>query len=287
MENNKLILAGSGYMGDAILKQIENHRHGLSIIELARTEKKRSGKIKSIKIDFDNIQENMDYIDNSKIIYMAPPDNNSKKDTRIEKFLHNIERYKIIRFIYVSTSGVYGNCHGEVVVEKKMVNPSTDRAKRRVDAEQQITKFCEERGIDLVILRVPGIYGKDRLPMKRIDASEPLIIEEQSRVTNLIHVEDLSRIAIRALNINIDGTEIVNVSDGTAIKTTLYYEIIYKVLKKKLPNYITFDDALKCYDPNRISFLKESRILNTEKMDRLFPDCIEYRHIEEGIKASL
>ena len=123
--------------------------------------------------------------------------------------------------------------------------------------------------------------------MKRIDASEPLIIEEQSRVTNLIHVEDLSRIAIKALNINIDGTEIVNVSDGTAIKTTLYYEIIYKVLKKKLPKYITFDDALKCYDANRISFLKESRILNTEKMDRLFPDCIEYRHIEEGIKASL
>ena len=79
----------------------------------------------------------------------------------------------------------------------------------------------------------------------------------------------------------------MNVSDGTAIKTTLYYEIIYKVLKKKLPNYITFDDALKCYDANRISFLKESRILNTEKMDRLFPDCIEYRHIEEGIKASL
>ena len=287
MENNKLILAGSGYMGDAILKQIENHRHGLSIIELARTEKKRAGKIKSIKIDFDNIQESMDYINNSKVIYMAPPDNTSNKDTRIEKFLHNVGGYKIIRFIYVSTSGVYGNCHGEVVVEKKMVNPSTDRAKRRVDAEQQITKFCEERGIDLVILRVPGIYGKNRLPMKRIDASEPLIIEEQSRVTNLIHVEDLSRIAIKALNINIDGTEIVNVSDGTAIKTTLYYEIIYKVLKKKLPKYITFADALKCYDANRISFLKESRILNTEKMDRLFPDCIEYRHIEEGIKASL
>ena len=91
MENNKLILAGSGYMGNAILKQIESREHELSIIELARTEKKRSGKIKSIKIDFDNIQENMDYIDNSKIIYMAPPDNNSKKDTRIEKFLHNIE----------------------------------------------------------------------------------------------------------------------------------------------------------------------------------------------------
>ena len=287
MENNKLILAGSGYMGDAILKQIENHQHELSIIELARTEKKRAGKIKSIKIDFDNIQESMDYINNSKVIYMAPPDNTSNKDTRIEKFLHNVERYKIIRFIYVSTSGVYGNCHGEVVVEEKTVNPSTDRAKRRVDAEQQVTKFCEDRGIELIILRVPGIYGKNRLPMKRIDASEPLIIEEQSRVTNLIHVEDLSRIAIRALNINIDGTEIVNVSDGTAIKTTLYYETIYKVLKKRLPNYITFDDALKCYDAKRISFLKESRVLNTEKMDRLFPDCIEYRHIEEGIKASL
>ena len=287
MKKTNLVLAGSGYLGNEIIKQLNEIKHSFSIIELSRTKKLKGNLARSIQIDFDNIIKEIDYVDDSKIIYMAPPNRSTKKDTRIRNFLEKIEHHKIDRFIYVSTSGVYGNCNGESVSESNKINPLTDRAKRRVDAEQQLTKFCENLKINLVILRVPGIYGKDRLPMKRINDCEPLIRMEESRTTNLIHVSDLARITIKSLDVKISGTEIVNVSDGTAIKTTKYYEEIYNLLEKKLPQYITFDDALRKYDKKRLSFLKESRVLNTTKMNKLFPNCIRYKMIRDGIKASL
>ena len=287
MKKTNLILAGSGYMGNEIIKQFSEYKHSYSITELSRSRKIRNSRIRSIQVDFDNIVQDMSYIDDCKIIYMAPPGGSTYKDTRIKNFLHKIKIYKINRVIYISTSGVYGNCNGERVSEKKKVNPLTDRAKRRVDAEEQVTKFCGKLDIELIILRVPGIYGKDRLPMKRINDAEPLIKMEESRTTNLIHVSDLARIAIESLDIDIHEKETINISDGTAIKTTKYYEEIYNALEKKLPLYITFNEAINSYGEKRLSFLKESRILDTTKMKKLFPNCIKYKLIKDGIKASL
>jgi nucleoside-diphosphate-sugar epimerase len=92
---------------------------------------------------------------------------------------------------------------------------------------------------------------------------------------------------IKALELKNKETEIVNVSDGRAVKTTEYYEIIYKALNIKLPEYISYEQAISMYDEKRASFLKESRVLDITKMKRLFPDCIKYENLEDGIKESL
>ena len=83
---------------------------------------------------------------------------------------------------------------------------------------------------------------------------EPLIEKSQSRTTNLIHVEDLSRIVIKSLEITVQRTEIINVSDGAAIKTTEYYEKVYDALGVNLPQYISYEEAKKTYDKKRLSF---------------------------------
>jgi nucleoside-diphosphate-sugar epimerase len=116
---------------------------------------------------------------------------------------------------------------------------------------------------------------------------DPLIKIEESRTTNLIHISDLTRLVIKAFELSNKETEIINVSDGKAIKTTKYYEIIYKALNIKLPEYISYEQAMSMYDEKRASFLKESRILDITKMKELFPDCIKYEKIEDGIEKSL
>ena len=218
---------------------------------------------------------------------MAPPDTSSDGDLRIAKFITTVSKYNVERFIYISTSGVYGDCNGNKVNELIPVNPITDRAMRRVDAENKIIDFGRNNNVEILILRVPGIYGKNRLPMKRIINREPLIEKAQSRTTNLIHVQDLSRIVIKSLEVEIQETEIINVSDGTAVKTTEYYEKIYDALEINLPKYISYEEAKKLYDKKRLSFLNESRVLDTTKMEKIFPDCIKYTNLSKGIKASL
>jgi nucleoside-diphosphate-sugar epimerase len=287
MNKSNLILAGSGYLGESIIAEYNIIKNTFNIIELCRSIKNRAPEVKTIQIDFDKSTDDMSYVERSVIVYMAPPDTLSLKDTRLNKFLNNISNYKVKKLIYISTSGVYGNCNGNIVNEENKINPLTDRAKRRADAEIQIQKFCMRKNISGIIFRVPGIYGRKRLPVKRIKERDPLINIEESRTTNLIHVSDLTRLVIKALNLTNKKTEIINVSDGKAVKTTRYYEIIYKALNIKLPEYISYEQAISMYDEKRASFLKESRVLDVTKMKQLFPGCIKYKKLEDGIKESL
>jgi len=287
MNKSNLILAGSGYLGESIIAEYKIIKNTFNIIELCRSIKTHKPGVKSIQIDFDNITDDMKYIEGSVVVYMAPPNAESLKDTRLNKFLNKISYYRIKKLIYISTSGVYGNCNGQIVNEENQINPLTDRAKRRANAESQIKSYCKRNNIGGIIFRVPGIYGRNRLPIKRVMGRDPLIKIEESRTTNLIHVSDLTRLVIKAFELSNKETEIINVSDGKAIKTTKYYEIIYKALNIKLPEYISYEQAMSMYDEKRASFLKESRVLDVTKMKELFPDCIKYEKLEDGIKKSL
>jgi nucleoside-diphosphate-sugar epimerase len=146
--------------------------------------------------------------------------------------------------------------------------------------------FSKKNNIKLIILRVPGIYGKGRLPVDRVKLREPLVNSNESRITNIIHVEDLARICIASIALE-NKIEIINVSDGNPIKTTTYYEHVYKAINVELPEYITFDQALEIYSEKRLSFLKESRVLNVEKMKKIFYGCIIYKDARIGIKKCL
>ena len=286
--NNKVILVGSGYLGGYIISEIAEKSSSCQIIEVSRTKKTRIPSIKSIKMDLDNDYLKLELFAGGTIIYMAPPSAVSLEDCRIKNFLKNLNGVKIKSFVYISTSGVYGNCNGEEVDELHQVNPETDRAKRRVSAETQLTNYCKQKDINLVILRVPGIYGKGRLPINRIRAGEPIIKKEESKVTNLIHVEDLARIVVASTMLeNLNKREIINVSDGNPTSSTSYYEITGMLLGIKITNYITYLEAQRVYTEQRLSFLKESRVLNVNKMFSLFPGCIKYVSLEDGIRASL
>ena len=237
-------------------------------------------------LDSDNLR--LESFNNGRIIYMVPPSIMSLKDDRMGNFLKNLETINIKKFVYISTSGVYGNCNGAMVDESCKVNPGTNRAKRRVSAELQLTDYCKQKNINLIILRVPGIYGKGRLPIDRIKSGEPIIKKEESRITNLIHVEDLARLILACFKMdNIHMCEIINVSDGSPVSSTDYYERISKILGIRISNYITYEDARVIYTEKRLSFLNESRVLNVDKMNTMLPGCIKYQSLDDGIRASL
>ena len=285
---NKIILVGSGYLGGYIINSLLEKNTSCQIFELSRTKKNRPALIKTISMDLDNNPLKLQAFAEGIIIYMAPPSIVSLQDCRVKNFLKNLEEVKAKRFIYISTSGVYGDCNGERIDEARKVNPDTDRAKRRVSAETQITKYCKQKNISLIILRVPGIYGKGRLPIDKIKSGEPIIKKEDSKITNLIHVEDLARVVIAAvMSKNLSKHEIINISDGSPTSSTDYYEITGMLLGIKITNYITYTEAENIYTKKRLSFLRESRVLNVDKMFKLFPGCIKYTSLEDGIRASL
>ena len=79
----------------------------------------------------------------------------------------------------------------------------------------------------------------------------------------------------------------INVSDGTAIKTTDYYLHIYDMIGQPYPEFIDYENASKLYDKKRQSFMNESRILDTRLMREIFADIIKFKDVREGIKDCL
>src|SRR5258708_22665961 len=105
--------------------------------------------------------------------HCAPPPATGDVDTRTVNLLAALTHASLARIVYISTSGVYGDCGGARVDESRALRPQTSRAWRRVDAERQLESWCTARAIPLLILRAPGIYATDRLPIERLRARLP------------------------------------------------------------------------------------------------------------------
>ena len=277
---NSVYIIGNGYIGSYI---VANKPKSVEFIGVCRSDKNNCDE--NIRLDISQETRSLMNLINKKsdVVYLAPPQQNGTVDMVLQNFLANINKENINHLVYISTSGVYGDRNDSLVDESANVNPLTDRAKRRVNAESQIKKS----GLKYTILRVPGIYGKGRLPLKRIKERLPLIKKEICKHTNLIHANDLAKVIIMSIG-NTDVVNLtINVSDGTAIKTTAYYLYIYDQLGLEYPDFIDYEAARKEYDPKRMSFLNESRILDTTLMNKIFPDIIEFTDIKKGIRDSL
>jgi len=111
--------------------------------------------------------------DGAAIAYLAPPPDHGTDDPRLLRFLAALGSARPSVLLYMSTTGVYGDTRGAPVSESSPVAPSSDRARRRVAAEDTVRRWCEERGVRWVVLRVPGIYGPHRLPLERLQRGEP------------------------------------------------------------------------------------------------------------------
>ncbi len=214
------------------------------------------------------------------LYYFAPPPAAGVADTRLRNFLSAIGDTRPARVLLISTSGVYGDCRGEWITEDRPVHPQVDRARRRVDAEQQLRAWCERHAVPAVILRVPGIYGPGRLPEQRLRAGEPVLCEVESPWSNRVHVDDLVRACLAAARYGRAGA-VYNISDGHPTTMTDYFNRVADALGLQRPPQITLAQAHTELSAGRQSYLAESKRLDNRRMreelgvEPRFPDLAQ------------
>src|SRR6267378_3515768 len=152
------------------------------------------------------------------LLHCAPPPPQGERDARTANLLSALDQQGRVpeRVVYISTSGVYGDCAGERVAETRPLNPQTPRARRRADAERQLERWCAARGVALVMLRAPGIYAADRLPLDRLRARLPVLRPEEDVYTSHIHADDLAAAVARALEVEAPAG-VYNAADDTEL----------------------------------------------------------------------
>jgi len=184
------------------------------------------------------------------VIYPVPPAPEQTGDDRLRRFL-DLLPHDPAGVVYLSTTGVYGNCDGARVDETTDPNPQSESARRRLVAETLLQEWCETRDTAPVILRVPGIYGPERLGTGRIRAGTPVLREADASPGNRIHVDDLASCCIAALSANVPAG-IYNVGDGNTRTTTWFMNEVARQAGLPPPSTVTREEAEKTFSPMRL-----------------------------------
>jgi nucleoside-diphosphate-sugar epimerase len=108
--------------------------------------------------------------------------------------------------------------------------PQTERAWRRLDAENTLRAFARRHGSQLTILRAPGIYALERLPLTRLMQNTPLIRPEEDSYSNHIHADDLASLCIASLQQNRGGIRVYNACDQEPLTITDWYRMLADAL---------------------------------------------------------
>lgn len=218
------------------------------------------------------------------MIYSIPPAVEPEVATRLERLLAAISP-SLQRVVYLSTTGVYGDQQGRLTDETAVLSPANAREKRRLADEQRLLEYGEEHDCDIVILRVPGIYGPGRLSVDRIQSGTVFIEESDAHPGNRIHVEDLVRCCIAALNASTPAG-IYNVGDGDHRSSIAFATTVANLAGLKSPKTVSRKTANETFSELRLSFLHESRTLDTSKMRKFLCEP-HYTNPEDGIRVSL
>jgi nucleoside-diphosphate-sugar epimerase len=219
------------------------------------------------------------------VIYSVPPASDQPGDPRLARFLALLP-HPPSRFVYLSTTGVYGNRDGARVDESSEPRPESARAECRLAAERLLADWCTASGGTAVVLRVPGIYGPGRLGTESIRDAVPVIRDEDANPGNRIHVDDLATCCIAALSPDVpDG--IYNVGDGDHRSGTWFTGEVARQAGLPPPPAISLAAAQQTFSPMRLSFLRESRVVDTTKMREVLGVAPKYANAADGIAASL
>jgi nucleoside-diphosphate-sugar epimerase len=218
------------------------------------------------------------------VLHLAPPNEDGARDERTRNLVAALTGARMLprRLAYISTSGVYGDCGGARVDESRPVRPQTDRARRRADAEQVLLDWGRGEGVEIVVLRVPGIYAADRLPLARLRAGTPVLRAADDVYTSHIHADDLAAICVRALERDAPPG-IYNAADDSEIKMGDYFDLVADRFALARPPRVSRAEAERTVPPALASFMRESRRLENRKMKALLGIHLRYPTVLEGV----
>lgn len=224
------------------------------------------------------------------VLYLAPPPTapaEGRDDPRVVRALAALQPGGVVRFVYVSTTAVYGDTDGASVDESAPLQPGTARGARRCAAETAVRKACTAGGVDWSILRVPGIYGPGRLPLERLRRGEPVLRRDTARPGNRIHVDDLVDALHLLLTHEAAANAVFNVSDGDPCSMTDYLCAVAATAGLPMPPEVSMDEARRVLSPQMLSYLEESRLLDSSRIRRELGFAPRYATSAAGIAASL
>jgi nucleoside-diphosphate-sugar epimerase len=216
------------------------------------------------------------------VVHLAPPPRQGAQDLRTRNLTAILPEGT--RVVYISTSGVYGDRGGALVDESAPRAARNARARRRVDAEQVLRAWAVGTGGRVSILRAPGIYAAQRLPLERLRQGTPALAPADDVYTNHIHADDLARLALLALFRGRPGRA-YNASDDSHMKMGDYFDLVADAFGLARAPRLPRAELEQAVSPMLLSFMSESRRLDNRRIKRELRARLRHPRVEEAVAA--
>lgn len=258
----RALIAGCGDIGLRVAQRLR--KAGGEVTAILRDPQKRAAlDAIGAEVRIEDLDRPQDAGDWPWLFWFAPPPAEGDTDARLRNWL-GAQCGTIGRLVYISTSGVYGDCDGRWIDESEPLRPQSARARRRADAEAGLAAWCRGAGAQHVILRVPGIYGPGRWPLQRLHAGLPVLRTEDSPYSNRVHAEDLADAAVLAAWRGRDGAA-YNIADGAPTTMADYFLRCARYFGLPEPAVVDRDEARSVFTPAMWSFMEESKRLRIDR----------------------
>lgn len=214
-----------------------------------------------------------------RVICLVPPAPEGGPDKRIASLLRELRRPPA-HFIYISTTGVYGDRRGALVDESAQPAPITERARRRVDSERR----ARARPWQASVLRVPGIYGPGRLPIERLRRAIPAPLAADDALTNHIHIDDLARICVASL-FRAAPRRVYNAVDDSCLRLGEYLDLVADQFGLPRAPRLPWEALRGAVSPMQFSFFQESRRLSNRRLKSELRVRLQFPTVHDGVVA--
>ena len=219
------------------------------------------------------------------LLATAPPDGSG--DPVFAHYAAVIAAAPRLRWIgYLSSTGVYGDRGGGWVDEDTPPAPGSERARRRLAAEQQWHRFADRFPVD--IFRLSGIYGPGRSAFDAIRAGTARRVDKPGHMFGRIHRDDIAAAVLAAMpQARAPGVRILNLADDLPAENAAVVEEAAKLLGAPLPPLRPFAEAAAAMSDMGRSFWAENRRVASAKTKAALGIAWRYPTYREGLRAIL
>ncbi len=185
------------------------------------------------------------------------------------------------KFVYTSSTSVYGQTDGSAVKESSPTEPLVETAKVLLETEKLLLAAAADRKVPAVVLRVAGIYGPDRgHGFKQFLKNEARIEGDGSRYLNMIHRDDVVGCILAALKSGRPG-EIYNAVDDEPVTQMNFFQWLAATVGKYPPESVPENP-----DENRKRGATNKRVSNRRlKMELGYQ--FKYPNFRKGYSAEI
>ncbi len=185
---------------------------------------------------------------------------------------------------YLSTTGVYGNRDGGWVDEGSALKPTSDRARRRVEAERQWLALHHDHGLPVHIFRLAGIYGPGRNQLVSLQQGKARRIDKPGQMFSRIHVEDVAEVLKASIAHNAPGA-VYNVCDDEAAVPADVVAFAAELLGVTPPPLVAFDDAEMSEMAK--SFYNDNKRVRNTRIKKDLGVTFKYPTYREGLRKEM